>query len=137
MQALHDMDIIHCDLALRNILLMDLALRNILLTADDHVRISDLGVAYDAPQGGLLSAILMKNRFFLVPGAKEAPAKVEFDKPSDCWTLGYCASLMVCKELPSVPCGIRLRSERVRARVEDKGKLDWPEDPFPPVWPSA
>ena len=94
--ALHDMDIIHCDLALRNIL----------LTADDHVRISDLGVAYDAPQGGLLSAILMKNSFFLVPGAKEAPAKVEFDKPSDCWTFGYCASLMVCKELPSVPSGI-------------------------------
>ena len=96
LEALHEMRIIHCDLALRNIL----------LTHDDHVRLSDMGVGYNDRAGGLPSrASIKKGSFSLAPEMRTTSAKAVFDTSSDCWSFGYCAYLMVCKELPPVPRG--------------------------------
>lgn len=87
--ALHRMRIIHCDLALRNIL----------LTYSDEIRLCDFGVAEDERKGGVTSKRSWKNKSVsLAPEmSRDAEEGSRFDSRADCWSLGVLVYALLLK----------------------------------------
>jgi serine/threonine protein kinase len=89
LMALHEMKIIHCDLALRNIL----------LTYEDDIRLSDFGVACNAQAGGVSTLEAMKVvSVSLAPEMRSRTPRGRFGTKADCWSFGLCAYVMACKD---------------------------------------